>query len=197
MSGLFLSLVSKLCKRKQSHLPCRLELEIRIWSMLLIKSDLKWCIHISRSLFSYRTAFNPSREASVFTIKGFVKSAFAKMGEEVNFSMIVSKADFGSFWLLSRCISRMTHKQFIQRFLNFGIVFNRPSVVSCSPKKRYESFQIVRERLAFYSFSFLWICVYTIFRDYLIWPLSWKTRISKVSKRNCVFPILKRQNRIS
>ena len=28
--------------------------EMRIWSiLLLIKSDLKWCIHLSRSLFSY------------------------------------------------------------------------------------------------------------------------------------------------
>ena len=25
--------------------------EMRIWSILLIKSDLKWCIHLSRSLF--------------------------------------------------------------------------------------------------------------------------------------------------
>ena len=27
--------------------------EIRIWSILLIKSDLKWCIHLSRSLLLY------------------------------------------------------------------------------------------------------------------------------------------------
>ena len=27
--------------------------EMRIWSILLIKSDLKWCIHLSRRLFSY------------------------------------------------------------------------------------------------------------------------------------------------
>ena len=27
--------------------------EMRIWSILLIKSDLKWCIHLSRSLFFY------------------------------------------------------------------------------------------------------------------------------------------------
>ena len=27
--------------------------EMRIWSILLIKSDLKWCIHLSRSLCSY------------------------------------------------------------------------------------------------------------------------------------------------
>ena len=27
--------------------------EMRIWSILKIKSDLKWCIHLSRSLFSY------------------------------------------------------------------------------------------------------------------------------------------------
>ena len=26
---------------------------MRIWSILLIKSDLKWCIHLSRSLFLY------------------------------------------------------------------------------------------------------------------------------------------------
>ena len=25
--------------------------EMRIWSILLIKSDLKWCIHLSRSLY--------------------------------------------------------------------------------------------------------------------------------------------------
>ena len=27
--------------------------EMRIWSILLIKSDLKWCIHLSRSLILY------------------------------------------------------------------------------------------------------------------------------------------------
>ena len=27
--------------------------EMRIWSILLIKSDLKWCIHLGRSLFLY------------------------------------------------------------------------------------------------------------------------------------------------
>ena len=27
--------------------------EMRIWSILLIKSVLKWCIHLSRRLFSY------------------------------------------------------------------------------------------------------------------------------------------------
>ena len=27
--------------------------EMRIWSILLIKSGLKWCIHLGRSLFSY------------------------------------------------------------------------------------------------------------------------------------------------
>ena len=25
--------------------------EMRVWSISLIKSDLKWCIHLSRSLF--------------------------------------------------------------------------------------------------------------------------------------------------
>ena len=29
--------------------------EMRIWSILLIKSDLKWCIHLSRTLFLYFT----------------------------------------------------------------------------------------------------------------------------------------------
>ena len=27
--------------------------ELRIWSILLIKSDLKWCIYLSRGLFLY------------------------------------------------------------------------------------------------------------------------------------------------
>ena len=27
--------------------------EMRIWSILLIKSDLKWCIHLSKSLYLY------------------------------------------------------------------------------------------------------------------------------------------------
>ena len=36
--------------------------EMRIWSILLIQSDLKWCIHLSRSLFLYS---NPTRWNSV------------------------------------------------------------------------------------------------------------------------------------
>ena len=32
--------------------------EMRIWSILLIQSDLKWCIHLSRSLFLYLECFN-------------------------------------------------------------------------------------------------------------------------------------------
>ena len=32
--------------------------EIRIWSILLIKYDLKWCIHLSRSLFLYSIYVN-------------------------------------------------------------------------------------------------------------------------------------------
>ena len=39
---------------------------MRIWSILLIKSDLKWCIHLSRSLFLYHitTQFEePNNEA--------------------------------------------------------------------------------------------------------------------------------------
>ena len=31
--------------------------EIRMWSILLIKSDLKWRIHLSRSLFLYSTVY--------------------------------------------------------------------------------------------------------------------------------------------
>ena len=31
--------------------------EMRIWSILFIKSDLKWCIHLGRSLFLYFTLF--------------------------------------------------------------------------------------------------------------------------------------------
>ena len=33
--------------------------EMRIWSILLIKSDLKWCIHLSRSLFLYFSPLPP------------------------------------------------------------------------------------------------------------------------------------------
>ena len=39
--------------------------EMRIWSILLIKSDLKWCIHLSRGLFLYckmcRRGFSPHK----------------------------------------------------------------------------------------------------------------------------------------
>ena len=31
--------------------------EMRIWSILLIKSDIKWCIHLSRSFFLYFNYF--------------------------------------------------------------------------------------------------------------------------------------------
>ena len=33
--------------------------EMRIWSILLIKSDLKWCIHLSRGLFLYLKHISP------------------------------------------------------------------------------------------------------------------------------------------
>ena len=32
--------------------------EMRIWSILLIQSDLKWCIHLSKSLFLYYNTRN-------------------------------------------------------------------------------------------------------------------------------------------
>ena len=51
--------------------------EMRIWSILLTKSILKWCIHLSRSLFKYswemnlgEAVTNLSTTASRFT--GFV-----------------------------------------------------------------------------------------------------------------------------
>ena len=31
--------------------------EMRLWSILLIKSALKWCIHLTRSFFLYQTKF--------------------------------------------------------------------------------------------------------------------------------------------
>ena len=36
--------------------------EMRIWSILFIKSDLKWCIHLSRSLCSYQYNTHIDRE---------------------------------------------------------------------------------------------------------------------------------------
>ena len=34
---------------------------MRIWSILLIKSDQKWCIHLSRSLFTFYNNFKQPR----------------------------------------------------------------------------------------------------------------------------------------
>ena len=41
---------------------------LRIWSILLIKSDLKWCIHLSRSLYVYlkRDTFCKMQFMSIF-----------------------------------------------------------------------------------------------------------------------------------
>ena len=44
----FLNLILWLRITEEGSLP-----EMRIWSILLIKSDLKWCIHLSKSLFLY------------------------------------------------------------------------------------------------------------------------------------------------
>ena len=45
---------------------------MRIWSILLIKSDLKWCIHLSRSLFLYiRTSLYDKRDDFNFHIINF------------------------------------------------------------------------------------------------------------------------------
>ena len=43
--------------------------EMRIWSILLIKSDLKWCIHLSRSLFLYsNTTANDVHNCTLHTV---------------------------------------------------------------------------------------------------------------------------------
>ena len=48
-------------------------MRVRLWSILLIKSDLKWCIHLSRSLFLYfkeykRDFYIPNILQSVFRV---------------------------------------------------------------------------------------------------------------------------------
>ena len=35
---------------------------MRIWSILYTKSDLKWCIHLSRSLYSYYNKYKLKRK---------------------------------------------------------------------------------------------------------------------------------------
>ena len=39
--------------------------EMRIWSILLIKSDLKWCIYLGRSLFLYICKVVPLQNVGV------------------------------------------------------------------------------------------------------------------------------------
>ena len=41
-------------------------LEMRIWSILLIQSDLKWCIHLGRSLFLYFKSIYFRQQKKVF-----------------------------------------------------------------------------------------------------------------------------------
>ena len=48
--------------------------EMRIWSILLIKSDLKWCIHLSRSLF-----LNTNRY-SYYDVNTSLKSSLVRTG---------------------------------------------------------------------------------------------------------------------
>ena len=43
--------------------------EMRIWSILLIISDLKWCIHLSRSLFLYSYSYTRSVASKIFNFK--------------------------------------------------------------------------------------------------------------------------------
>ena len=56
MSGSIFSILETTLFGEGSHNEGSLP-EMRIWSMLLIKSELKWCIHLSRSLFLYFIAF--------------------------------------------------------------------------------------------------------------------------------------------
>ena len=52
---------------------------MRIWSILLIKSDLKWCIHLSRSLFSY--LFDICSVLGCFTVDVIASTGF---GVDIN-----------------------------------------------------------------------------------------------------------------
>ena len=88
---------------------------MRIWSILLIKSDLKWCIHLSRSLFLYfetkltklyvdfnilSRGYNYFHENSKFV--HFILRVFNFLGQKSNFRGNLWWSSFG--W----CIHKMT-----------------------------------------------------------------------------------------
>ena len=64
------------------------ESEMRIWSILLIESDLEWCIHLSKSLFSYLTKEHknngaPWARTSNLWIPSLTRSALRYLGRYV------------------------------------------------------------------------------------------------------------------
>lgn len=73
-----------------------------------------------------------------------VKSAYAKMVGDVNFSMMVSKAsycevpkDHGICFLddFLAFFCRVTHQQIIQRFDNFGVILDISTVITSETKE--------------------------------------------------------------
>ena len=58
--------------------------EMRIWSILLIKSELKWCIHLSRSLFLYLwiNRFCPKRIFTLYATNNRVHLSQSTRGEQ-------------------------------------------------------------------------------------------------------------------
>ena len=60
--------------------------EMRIWSILLIKSDQKWCLHLSRSLFLYLRDLDPFLGGSgrpITTLSKCHESASSGSGKEI------------------------------------------------------------------------------------------------------------------
>ena len=82
--------------------------EMRIWSILLIKSDLKWCILLRRSLFLYFNTwfrehwkwahFPFSRELKDLPACFFIRTSFLKSSN--NLELICNNVNIRCSWLV-------------------------------------------------------------------------------------------------
>ena len=103
--------------------------EMRIWSILLIKSDFKWCIHLSRSLFSYCNGpwvLHPYQVSSK-SIKQFWRSWNAnnlrtddKRTDDIRHAMTIAQSSIRLRW------AKMTNQpeNLIKVLLLFGSIFS-------------------------------------------------------------------------
>ena len=144
--------------------------EMRIWSILLIKSDIKWCIHLRRSLFLYfnflvsvtaggpespRVHMKPSSTVDIGRFVAFdsIKIFHVKIARNCNFvSLLLHPLSLFNFFLNYFVWLRITDEGSVREMCIWSILLIKSDMKWCIHLRRRSLFLYSAVTLYFIHF---------------------------------------------